>query len=277
MAAVAFANRINFGIIVFSLGSIILYSAAAIQNAKKDGDYDLPDYADKAVIFIIIISFMVASLNKLAFIGLIGELVFGIVYNFYSRKILFGDVTILALSHYGWPTFISGLLLDLEFMFCFKLSVFMFIMLWFTMHIKNLKDTKEDRKRGYKTLSTEFNNASIICAVFMSISLIIFLTGYFFFHGDSLYLIGLMVLSMVAFFISLNLIDGKKERALDLLRFYYVLVSLIFVIDRADSISVYLMEMIILSTYIRYLYKTTFSLSLGKLSGRNEEWKNTMS
>ena len=156
MVPVAFANRFDMDILFFCVSAILLYAGIGIHNAKKDNDYELPSYSHIAIIIILLASLAVSLKNMVIFATILAYLLLGFFYNNFSRFILFGDVTVLSFTHHTLPIISASILVGLDIFTTIKLSIFMFITFWFLIHIKNLKDAKDDKKRGYKTIATEF-------------------------------------------------------------------------------------------------------------------------
>lgn len=272
MVPVSFAGKINLGIVLFCLSSILLYCAAGIQNAKKDNDYRLPKYTDKIVILLTLLAFFVSAFTLYSFIGLAIEFILGIIYNFYSRKILFGDVTVLSFSHFAWPAFISSALLGIDFALSLKISAYLFMILWFSMHVKNLKDKQSDRKRGYKTLSTAFDKDLFPVVSFFAISSAIALAGFAIFLGNTL---GLIITGAISVKIIFSILQNQVLLALNYLRLFYLSVSVAFVIGNGSGPVISAIEFFIVLLYLIYNYSQNIKLNLKKFLGLSKKWKTT--
>lgn len=262
MVPVAFAGILSPEILIFCVCSVFLYAAAGIQNAKKDNDYVLPSYSKYVVFLLLAISLTVAASHRIVFLGIVGEFVLGIFYNFFSRYIFIADVTTLAMSHHTWPTFISSLLVGLDILTTLKLTFFMFFVFWFIIHLKNLKDTTDDRKRGYKTLTTELKNGRQLTIFFFELSYMLMVGGAFLFSLGSWYLAILGLLFLLKTLIVNNIHNLQEEKALNIMRLMVIVFLSGFIIEKAETTQLLVVSALPLLLYMVFVLK---DLQLGSL------------
>lgn len=265
MIPVAFANKVNMDVIFLCLSLVILYAAVGIQNARKDNDYFLPKYSEKIILVLVVLSFLVSLKNLTNFVIVLTTFLMGLFYNFYSRYILFMDVTTVATTHHALPMVGASLLLGVDLYLTFKLTLFIYAVCWLFIHIKNLKDRDEDKKRNYKTIATEFRNYKKLSLIFLEASFVLMFLGYFFFNFTISYLFLLIILCAVKVIISRNIIMNKTEKALDLLRFMGILFLYSIAIQKVKSFSILLFCSIPIISYffiLTYQFLNTKNLHL---------------
>lgn len=265
MIPVAFANKVNMDVIFLCLSLVILYAAVGIQNARKDKDYFLPKYSEKIILVLVVLSFLVSLKNLTNFVIILTTFLMGLFYNFYSRYILFMDVTTVAATHHALPMVGASLLLGLDLYLTFKLTLFIYVVCWLFIHIKNLKDRDEDKKRNYKTIATEFRNYKKLSLIFFEASFVLMFLGYFFFDFTISYLFLLIILYAMKVIISRNIIINKTEKALDLLRFMGIFFLYSIAIQKVKSFNILLFCSIPLISYffiLTYQFLNTKNLHL---------------
>lgn len=174
------------------------------------------------MIILVFISILISLKHWILFLTTFGILVLGLIYNFISRYFLFMDVTVVTATHHAIPMFSTALLLKLSFIESIKISIFVYIVYWLFVHIKNLKGIGEDKQRNYKTIGTVFNAPKKIGLIFFELSFILMFMGYFLFNFKISYLFFIVVLYILKTIITQNIILGNCEKALNFLRFMSV-------------------------------------------------------
>lgn len=249
----AFANILNKEIIVLSICCLLLYSVSGIHNAKRDKDYTLPRYYKKFMIFLIIITLLLSLIHWLIFLTVLIEMGLGLIYNTISRKILFGDATILGFTHAGVPVFVSSLLVGLGISFAFKISVFMYIFIWLLGNARNQKDAKQDKKRKYKTYATKLSNHRPLTKLFTQLSFFIMLLALLLFDLSIKYIFILSFIYIIEIII-LYLTDLKEDvLAMQITRFTIILFSLAFVIDKTTDLYIIFIDIILAGLFILFI------------------------
>ncbi|MBN1502348.1 UbiA prenyltransferase family protein [Candidatus Woesearchaeota archaeon] len=253
MVPVSIANSITKEIFFLGLSGILIYAAAGIHNAKRDSDYALPSYYKIVIALILVLALSIAFSNKIILITILLYTILGYVYNSYSRYVLFGDVTLLSITHHTIPTVASSILLGLRSAIIVKLSVYMFVTFWFLIHLKNLKDTREDKDRGYKTLTTEFKNGrewTLFCYEigFASIALAYFLFGF-----GIKYIFFLLIIYILKNHIVHTALFHREKESLNYMRFMVLFFLIGFVSEYATSAVIYLISGVIFSLYTIFL------------------------
>ena len=243
---------------------MILYGAVAIHNAKKDNDYPLPDSTSKVIIFLLIFAIYLASREKIVFIGIVVLFILGILYNLVSRYIVAGDATIIAFSHIAWPMFISSTILGLSKNYKFVFPIIMYVIFWFLLHLKNLKDTIGDKKRGYKTITTNFKNGREITLVSSQISYIFMIIFFFVFNFKYK-----LIFSLILLFVSLSVfIKIKIEDDIyvaNLLKFSMILFFSMLIFEFSGFSLIFGICFFQVSTYIIHFIKLAdFTFSFPK-------------
>jgi len=250
MVSAAFANTINKDVFVLCLCSLLIYSSASIHNAIKDRDYYLPSYSKKVMLGLIILSLLLSLSNKIIFFAVIIAISLGFIYNTISRFFLFGDTIILSITHFALPSISSSLLLGLNIKFAFILAGFMYIFSWLTVHSKNLKDTEDDKERGYKTLTTIFKNGRIISILLLELSFLFMLVAYFLFNLTNTFLVIFSIIFIVQLVIVYQVIKNKNHSALKLIRLLTILFLFGIIVDRTNKFIIIVMP---LSLFLLYL------------------------
>ncbi|MBU0758205.1 MAG: UbiA family prenyltransferase [Nanoarchaeota archaeon] len=253
LVPVAFADTINMQVILFMLCGVLFYAAAGIHNAKIDNDYALPGYAGSVVVFLSLLSLLISLTNMIFFVTILLYLILGIFYNKYSRSILFGDVTVLAFTHHTLPVISTSILLGIEKSMIIRLSVYMFITFWFLIHIKNLKDTEQDRKRGYRTFSTDFSRGREIILFLFELGFMCIFAAYFIFGFSIKYLIAAIFLFFLKQKIIKSARTGNEETALDLMRLMVLAFLFLFVIEETKNFAVLISGVGIVCMYLLFL------------------------
>jgi 4-hydroxybenzoate polyprenyltransferase len=114
----------------------------------------------------------------------------------------------------------------------------MFITFWFLIPVKNLKDTKEDKKRKYITTSTHLKNNRLITKLLLSVSFILMVLGYFLFSLGFKFLIALTLIFIVLLIIIHKINRCQDKDALNLMRLVVILFLLAIIIDKAQGLKI---------------------------------------
>ncbi len=253
LVPVAFANNINKGI--YSLGAVCIftYMAAGVMNAKKDNDYEISSYYRIFVFVLLVIAFLFSLGNIIVTITFFTWMILGGIYNYLARYYLFGDVTLLSITHHTIPTFSSAMVLGLDMKTSIAISVFMFITFWFIIHLKNLKDTEDDRNRGYKTMTTDIGNGLPNTKLCFELSFFCMFLAYFIFDLSQTYLIVftaiLLVKILVTYFIDLD----AYTTALNFMRFMVIVFLFGLIIDKVSDPDILYLSMAIAILYVVFL------------------------
>ena len=205
----------------FVIPLMTIYSSIAILNAIKDKDYDLPKYSKKLSYALIILSVFLSLFNKYALIYVLLTTILGFIYNEFSRKIILGDSLVAGITHFSLPFFLAGQMNNLSANILVPTTIILYFLAPSIAPITNIKDLKEDRKRGYKTLINSVKKPNrTISFTLISIETIFILIGIILKKPT-------MILIQIIF--SLILIQIKKltnkkyyRKALLLLRVYLI-------------------------------------------------------
>lgn len=167
----ATANTINTEIIILSISCILLYASGGILNATTDKDFKIRS-AKKIFYTLIIITILISFHNKIILTTVILWIILNILYNKYSRKTLLTDTAILSLTHAILPILATAAILNLNIQTTFSLATFALIQTNLIFPMKNLNGIKEDKKRKYKTILTQFKYGKTITSALYNISAI---------------------------------------------------------------------------------------------------------
>lgn len=261
MLVVGFANQINKEIFILAICCILIYSIGGIFNAKVDRDFKLK-YSFIIIIFLFTIALILSFSNYIIFLTVIAWILFSFVYSKFSRKILFGDSIILAITHTVIPIVASALLLSLETKFTITLSIFMFVSLFLIIPMKNLSQVKEDKKRKYKTLMTQYKNGKQIINWLLNIHILLLFLAYFVFNLGNKFLLIFFFIFILSIFI-FHLINKNKEiKAYSLSRLIFILFSFAIVYDQTTRIIFILMSASMILIYLAYLYTIKWNIMM---------------
>jgi 4-hydroxybenzoate polyprenyltransferase len=264
LVSASFANAINNKIIILGLAATIIYSAYGIHNAVRDNDYLLPKYSKKVIIGLLIFSLLISLADKVIFLTSLAAIFLGVAYNTVSRRILFGDTTILAITHYALPSFSASILLGVDKNSALLLSGFMFITFWFLLPVKNLKNVKEDSERGYKTPAMLKHGRTIILVLF-GISLLIISSAYFLFDLSSIYLLVLLLIFILGTLVIRDIFREKEISALKIARLIILIFLLGLIIEKTTNLSIISSTLFLFFMYIIFL---TANFHKNKSAGR---------
>jgi 4-hydroxybenzoate polyprenyltransferase len=254
LVSASFANFINKEIILLGLVATLIYSASGIHNALKDKDYFLPEYSRKAILVLLSIALILSLSNKIIFFTAVVAIFLGIIYNTISRKILLGDSTVLAITHYALPCFSASLLLGLDMKLIWLLTGSLFLIGWFIIPSKNLKDLIGDKKRKYVTLPVKFSKGTSITKLFVIISFIFMFIFYFLFDLSNIFILFLIVL----FFLLMGTLKQINKKnylcALNLLRFAVLIFMFGIILGNLFNLHIFLSSLSILFLYLIYYF-----------------------
>ena len=253
MLIVGFANQINKDIFILAICCVLIYSAGGIFNAKVDKDFKLK-YPIIAVIFLFVTALILSFSNYIIFFSVVAWVLLSFIYNKFSRKILFGDSTILAITHAVIPIVGASLLLNLDFRIMFMISSFMFVALFLIIPMKNLNQIEKDKKRRYKTLMTQFKNGRQITNWLLNIHILLLFLSYFIFDFGNKFLLIFFFIFILKIFVS-NLINKNRDlKAYYLSRLIFILFSFAIVYDQTTNTIFILMSASMVFIYLAYLY-----------------------
>lgn len=244
LLASSFNQKFNIYLLFLSLISILIYASGGIQNAIKDKDYDLPKKS-KIIIFCLIgLALIISLTNKTLFLTTIIWVSLSFIYNTISRKIILGDTIIMSLTHYVIPFVSATILLHSKIDILF--TSLLFLTFFFLTPFKNIKDTKQDKQRGYKTLTTTFAYGKDITLTIFFLLIIPLSCFYLFFKLNLIYLIGLVIV------IFLDLLSIKNNLNLSYARILlnFIIFNLIFGFSKEPTISLSGGILLLISTII---------------------------
>jgi len=248
-----FANKITADILILSICCILLYSVSGIHNAKRDKDFSLPEYYKKFMILLVISAILLSLTNLIIFITVIIELVLGLIYNTVSRKILFGDATVLGFTHAAIPVLASSLLVNLNFLLALKLAGILYIFIWLLGNARNQKDSKEDKKRGYRTYATILKDPRTVTKIFIRLSFFVMLISFLIFELSTKYIIVLCLIYLIHLIVFI-LTDMKKDiLAMQITRLTIILFSLAFVIDKTSNYYIISLDLILALLFLIFI------------------------
>lgn len=232
--ACSISNKWNLEIIFLGISLLLIYSFAGIQNALKDKDHEVTKET-KIISFIpLFIALIISTLNIWIFIASVSWILLGIFYNTKSRKILFLDTTILGITHYFLPLFTSLVLLENSIGSSFKTAIPIYLITWFILPIKNLKETKKDEKLGYKTLTTKYKNGKEI-TIISFVSSIFLLIAYLYLIGTSFFYIEFIAIIYLVVLISIR--TEQEKLTLKLTRLLFLIFFFILIIINTKELN----------------------------------------
>ncbi|MBN1156742.1 UbiA family prenyltransferase [Candidatus Woesearchaeota archaeon] len=253
MVPVGFADKINLNIMHLGIVCILIYAVAGIQNAQKDKDYELPKNFKIFSASILAVALLFSLKNVVIFLTFLSWLLLGLFYNTIARFIMFGDVTVLSITHHALPTLSASLLLGLDFKTTVTLSLFVFVTFWFIIHLKNLKDAREDKARGYRTINLNLKKGLISTKLLFEIAFFCIFIGYFIFNLSKTYLYAFAAVLIMKIIISYLVELKKYEKALNLTRLLAIIFLSAMIVDKAKSQSVVFTTSILCLSYLAFL------------------------
>ncbi len=251
----AFANTINLDLLVLSICCVLLYSISGIHNSKRDKDHILPSYYKKFIVFLVLTALVLSLYNILILITVILSIFLGAFYNTISRKILFGDATVLGFTHAVIPIIASSLIVGLDLFSGAKIAVVFYVFIWVLGNARNQKDSKGDKKRKYVTYATLIENPRVLTKLFFNISFFIMLLVPLIFKVSMKYFVVLSFTFIIEVII-LYLTDLKKDAlAMQLARFTIILFSFALVFDKTTNLSIILSEVVLGLVFLLLIFQ----------------------
>ncbi|HKL23603.1 MAG TPA: hypothetical protein VJ895_02525, partial [Candidatus Nanoarchaeia archaeon] len=144
--ACALMGKITKEIYLLTICLVLLYAPGGILNALKDEDYILPKYSKIVVYILPLIALIISFENTTLFLASISWIIFGYIYNVFSRKILFLDNTLICITHHFIPVFFSLIILGETIKNSFFIGTYIYLVFWFLAPIKNLNGIEKDKK-----------------------------------------------------------------------------------------------------------------------------------
>ena len=225
----ALADRINAEIFILSLVCLLAYCGASIQNAIKDKDYILPDYAHYMVYILPILAFVFACTNIIILLTLISWILLGVIYNTIARRVIFGDISVLSLTHLAIPMISSSLLIGFSLKAALIAAAYICLLFILMGNMKNIKDTRGDKNRGYKTITTELSKGESIAKGFYLASILGMGMTYFIFNLSQYFIFIYGIILIISF----NIIMTKnKLSSLNMVRMAFSVFILGFIISK---------------------------------------------
>jgi 4-hydroxybenzoate polyprenyltransferase len=251
--SMAFANIITKEIILLGVCCALVYSAVGIHNAIKDHDYELPSYANIVMILMPIAAIVVSLSHYLLFITVLAWIALGLAYNTAARHILFGDTTILAVTHFALPSLMSSLILGLDLKVALPLSVIFFLIAWFITLAKNLKDIEEDKKRHYITLTTRFKNGVFITQMLMFIPFVVMLFAFFVFNLTPKFILVMVAAAFLTGIAIIKISKNQEKESIGILRLVFLVFMLGLIVEKTANYGVILLGVLLCLAYVVYL------------------------
>lgn len=249
----SFANQITSQVITLIICSTLLYISGGILNAKIDNDYPLPKSTSTIITILILITITLSLQNKIILTSVLTWTALNIIYNKYSRRILFGDSLILSLTHTGIPVIATALLLNIPAILTIKITTFSIIFAILLIPMKNLKGLQDDKKRNYKTLLTKYQNGKLLTAIFLNCSFILLALAPIIFNLSPKYFA--LALIPIIIYITTNylILKNKKTEAYFLSRLIPLTATLIFTITLNTKPTITLASTATIILYLTYL------------------------
>lgn len=257
MIAVASANKITIDILALGLCCILIYVSGGILNAKIDKDYKIKNSI--MIPLVIIIAILISLINKIVFLTVISWIILSILYNKYSRRVLFADSFFLSITHAALPVFSAAILLDLSLKYSTCLSIFAFSSFFLFVPMKNLNGVKEDIEKKYKTIMTSSTNGKTLTYILFNFYLIVMFLSYFIFNLGNKFLIVFSFILAIKIFTDYFIYNGKQVLTYKLGRLVILVFSFAFVLDQSTSINIILISSILILVYAIYLTGDTIS------------------
>jgi hypothetical protein len=254
MVPVAFAGFVNTGIILLCIVCILVYAAAGLMNAKLDNDYALPKTYKIFMGVLLGLGLVISMFNFIVFLTYCAWIGIGFAYNTIGRRILYGDITLLAITHHALPAFSASLILGIDIGTALFLSGFMFLTFWCIIPLKNLKDADDDKQRGYATINTRFNHATAKTKLLFELAFLCIFAAYFVLDLSRVYLIVLLAVivakSAIGYLVDIN----EHENALNFTRLMAMLFLLGIVIDKTGFSLITYIVLAITASYSVFLF-----------------------
>lgn len=254
LVSAAFANRINMGIVLLILCDVLVYAVFGIHNAIKDNDFEVPGYSRVIMLLLLGMAVAISSLNIIVFVTVMMWIVLGLLYNTIARHILFGDSSVIGITHFALPSFSASLILGNDLFMSGLLAFLFFVIAWFLVQTKNLKDTRDDKKRGYVTMSTVFSDGTIMTQLLLGVSVSVMIGTYVLFSFSfvsfvfSMIIFGCLVYSL--FLINL----GREKDGLGVLRLIIMVFLFGLIFQMTRNIAILGLSFCLILVYLGYLF-----------------------
>lgn len=200
----AILDSFSLEVAILMLNSILLYCVGGLINAKKDNDYNMgKKNIDKYILFLFIVASLLSLQSLLLLLSTIIWFLFGFVYNHYSRKILMMDSFVLSITHVVVPGVFTFLILGSTDYSVLFILIFLAIVFFLLITMKNINQKNEDLQRGYLTLMTCYRKGFYItiCLYLIAIFLMILTPVIFGFYDLNYLAPSTLSLSCVPFFV----------------------------------------------------------------------------
>ena len=135
----------------------------------------------------------------------------------------------------------------------------MFVTFWFLMHSKNLKDTKDDRERGYKTLTTLFENGRAISITLLIIGFLFMFAVYFLFNLTYKYLTLCSMVFILQVIVINQIIKDKNENAVKLIRLVMLMFMFAVIADKTSNFTIIGFSLFLFLPYLLLLFTNSIS------------------
>jgi 4-hydroxybenzoate polyprenyltransferase len=209
---------------------------------------------------LLIVLFLLSLLNHIVFFSVVLWMILGYIYNTASRFILFGDSTVLAITHYTLPCLASSLILGLNPQLTLKLCLFMFSTFWFLMHSKNLKDTEADSKRGYATLTARFAHGKGISILLISVGFAMMFSSFFLFDLSNRIFPIFFILGVLQIWAVILVLHNKGSLAVRLIRLLMMFFLLGIIIDKSAQLKLSVIPVCLFSVYLLLLLTNSIAI-----------------
>ncbi len=231
----ALADRINADIFLLSLVCLLAYCGASIQNSIKDKDYLLPSYAHYMVYILPILAFVFACTNIIILLTLISWILLGVIYNTIARRLIFGDIAVLSLTHLAIPMVSSSLLIGFPLKESMIAAAYICLLFILMGNMKNIKDAKSDKKRGYKTINTITKKGEQITICLAGISWVMMFFALFIFDLSYRFFIPFAAITALAIY-SFSLTD--KAKGFHLFKMAFILFLFSIIVAKTSNITI---------------------------------------
>lgn len=204
IAISAIINSFSLDIFILIVNSILLYAVGGLINAKKDNDCGMGKKNINAqLVVLFLLSFTLSLRNTYLFIATLLWFFFGFFYNYYSRRVIMMDCFVLSITHVIIPGVFTFLILGANEYSILIFILFLSLVFFALIAMKNINQKVEDTKRGYSTLMTRINKGFEVTIVLYFIAiLLMILTPFLFGFEDLNYLApSTLSLSCVPFFV----------------------------------------------------------------------------
>lgn len=225
----AYSNKFPLTLLLLGLVAVLIYSAASIHNAYRDKDSEMPKYFPLVIFILLGTALIISSFEKIIFITSIVWITLGYVYNTISRYVIYGDNLIAGLTHFVVPITASSLLVGLGLKTIIPLTTITYLLALCIGPVTNLKDIKEDKRRGYKTLVNSVRKPYSVAAILFDFSFIFIFILYAFLITNGYFLLFLTPVFILKSVIINRIYSRRAKEALNLMRFYLIF-SFIFLI-----------------------------------------------